>query len=301
MPAPAQIITHGAREEQIGPLRWRLRARDFDSCFMSIDSQQEDYVKPGSPLPGYAHMRAVDVQPEQQGNDWIFNNTEYKGFKDPAETWRVFSQSKNSPSEGFDNISLMIGTREPAHARFARGATAPTKDDVPPEFAHMWIVDRTDDETDIVDMNGRALYSQLQLQLRGLLGPKPYTRRVSTGSQTMTPSGNWLMYDSINDAGEPVTGLLSYGSVPVEISLPKLVVTDSFVTLTEPPFAGIPGNVTPDDAPGFTLFVFTSYTGVRYYWPHGWRRASISSEQIPGKQCWFWSVSYEFQQYILPA
>jgi hypothetical protein len=72
------------------------------------------------------------------------------------------------------------------------------------------------------------------------------------------------------------------------------------VTLTEPPFGGIPGNLTPDDAPTFTDFDFWTTGSVRYHWPFGWRRASITAEKLPGVSVWFWSVVYEFQQKVLP-
>ena len=300
MALPPQTLSHGALEEQIGGLRWKLKPRDFDSCTYSVDSASEDFVVPGSALPSYPHMRAVDVSPEQVGDVWVFNGTEYRGFKSAAETWRKFSVSKASPSEGFDNMAMTIGTREPNHARFSRGATAPTKDDVPPEFPNMFIMDKTDEETDIADTNGSPFYHILNLQLRGLLGDKPFTRRVSCASQTMTPEGNWIIYSTYNEEGEVVTGLSAHGSVPVEISLAKLVVTDSFVTLTEPPFGGIPGNLTPDDAPAFTDFTFWTSGSVRYHWPFGWRRASITAEKLPGVSVWFWSVVYEYQQKILP-
>ena len=301
MPSPAQILTHGAREEQIGPLRWRLRRNDFDSCFMSIDSTNPAFVVPGSPLPDLPHMRAVDVQPEQQGDDWLFSNTEYKGFRDPQETWRIFARSRNSPSEGFDNISLVVGTREPGHARFSRGQTLPQKDDLPTPYPHMWIQDVVEEDTDIQNEAGVVMYSQLNLQLRGLLGPKPYTRRSQCASQTITPDVNWTMYDSINELGETINGWSAEGSRPAEISIAKLVLTDSFVTLTEPPFGGIPGNITPENAPDYTDLTFWTSGSYRYYWPFGWRRASLQSEQIPGRECWAWSVSYEFQQKILPG
>jgi hypothetical protein len=294
MPAPAQCLSYGALEEQIGGLRWRLRARDFDSCIYSVDSSDEDFVVPGSSLPGYVHMKATDVQPEQVGDVWVFNGTEYKGFKSPTEMWRKFAQTKASPSEGFDNIALTIGTRTPNDAIFARGATAPTADMVSPEFPNMFIMDKSEEDTDV---DG---YKILNLQLRGLIGDKPYTRRVSCAAQTITPEGNWTIYSTYNEEGEVVTGLSAHGSVPVEVSLAKLVVTDSFVTLTEPPFGGIPGNLTPDDAPTFTDFDFWTTGSVRYHWPFGWRRASITAEKLPGVSVWFWSVVYEFQQKVLP-
>jgi hypothetical protein len=301
MPAPAPVLAFGALEEQIGGLRWRLRKRDFDSCIYSVDSANEDFVVPGSALPGYPHMRAVDVQPEQVGDVWIFANTEYKGFKNPAELWRIFSRSKNSPSEGFDNMTITLGTREPSHARFAKGATAPTRDDVPAEYPNMFIMDRAEEQTDITDTNDASLYSVISLNLRGLLGTKPYTRRVSCAAQTISPAGNWFVYDTINEAGETIEGFSpEEGAQPVEISLAKLVVTDSFVTTTTPPFGGIPGSITPPEAPDFTDLNFWTTGSYRYHWPFGWRRASITAEKLPGVSVWFWSVAYEFQQKILP-
>lgn len=299
MPLPPQVISHGALEEQIGGLRWRRRLRDFDSCTMSIDSLNPDFIVPGSPLPGHPLMRAVEVQPEEQGDVWVFNNTEYRGFKNATETWRKFSQSKNSPSEGFDNISISIGTTEPNHPRFKRGEKAPTADGVPAEYPFMFIMDVASEETDITDTQNNSLFSILNLALRGIMGDKPYTRRVNGATQTIQPEGTWAIETSINELGEPIAGYV--GSHLVEISLAKLQVTDSFVTTTTPPFGGLPGSITPPDAPDFTDFDFWTTGTVRYHWPHGWRRATITSEKLPGKNVWFWSVTYEYQQKILPT
>lgn len=301
MPAPAPVLSFGALEEQLGGLRWRRKRRDFDSCFYSVDSLDENFIVPGSPLPGYPHMKAVDVAPEQVGDVWNFIGTEYKGFKDPAETWRLFGKVKNSPSEGFDNLTVTIGTKEPGHARFARGANCPTSGDTPTTMPYMWIVDRTDEETDICNEAGEALYEVLNLNLRGLLGYKPYVRRVTTSNNTLAPSDNFIMYDSMNALGEIISGNSSYGSQPHELSLAKILVTDSFVTTSTPPFGGIPGNVTPVDAPAWTTLSFSGVTNYRYYWPHGWRRANIQAEKIPGQSCWAWSVTYENQQQVLPS
>lgn len=301
---PPAVLAHGAFGE-IGGLKWRLRPNDFDSLIYSCDSANENHIVPGSPCPveGLAHMRAVDVQPEQVGDAWVFSNTEFRGFKNPLETWRKFSRTKNSPSEGFDNISLTLGCRDASLAIFARGSTLPNKEGVPPEFPNMWIMDITEEDTEIQNEAGLCLYPQLGLQLRGLLGPKPYTRRYNGASQTFTPDGTWEMYDSINELGETINGWmeLGEGAQLAELSLAKLVMTDSFVTLTEPPFGGIPGNVEPEDAPAYTDLTFWTTGDTRYHWPFGWRRASITSEKLPGKDCWAWSVTYEFQQMILPG
>mgnify|MGYP000505794861 FL=1 len=303
MAAPSPVIAHGALEEQTGGLRWRLRNNDFDSVTMSIESSSESFLVPGSPMPGYPHMRCGEVQPEQQGDVWSFANTEFKGFKSPTEFWRKFSRSKNSPSEGFDSITLSVGVRgDTGIATFARGATLPTKSGAPSEFPNMFIMDITEEETDIQDTNGNALYFTLNLQLRGLLGPKPYTRRCNGAAQTFTPDVDFEVYDTVNELGETVNGWSPAESfMPAELSIAKLVLTDSFVTLTEPPFGGIPGNITPEDAPAYTDLTFWTSGSFRYHWPFGWRRANIQSEKLPGKDVWAWSVTYEFQQKVLPG
>jgi hypothetical protein len=289
MPLPPAVISFGAVEEQIGGLRWRLRRNDFDSCFYSVDSTNESFVIPGSALPGYPTMKAVDVAADQVGDVWVFNN-EYKGFKATDELWRLFQSSENSPSEGFDNISLSIATRIPEDPLFARGALSPLTGPHP----QMYIMDSAKESTDIPG------YTLLNLQLRGQIGSKPYTRRVNAAAQTFTTQGNWTNVNQVNELGEPLYGWPSEGAQPAEFSIPKLSVSDSFVTTTKPPFAGIPANVTPEDAPDFTEFVFYTYDGYRYHWPYGWRRANVTSEQLPGKSVWFVTITYEFQQKVLP-
>jgi hypothetical protein len=288
MAAPAPSISHGALEEQIGGLRWKLRRNDWDACSFSIDSTNSEFIVPGAAMPGYPNMKAVDVNPTQQGDEWLFD-VEYKGFKDPTETWRQFSRVDSSPSEGFDNVALVIGTKIPNDPFFARGSTLPDDD----EFPNMYIVDRSREVSDV------AGFSVLNLQLRGLLGEKPYTRRVTCNGRTVNTPGNWEMFDSTNNLSEDIDGWPGY-SMLTEFTLANIVVVDSFITTTLPPWAGIPGNVTPDDPPDVTVFSFTTSEPVRWHWPYGWRRVNVQSEQIPGKDLWFVSVTYDNQQLSLP-
>jgi len=289
MASPVPVISFGALEEQIGGLKFSLRGNDFDACSYSVDSLSDGFVEVGDALPNYAKMKAVDVRQEQVGDVWVYN-AEYKGFKNPLESLRVFSRSENSPSEGFDNIALSIATTmDTTHPLLARGAGVPNDD----KFPYMFIVDRTKDVSELAGFN------VMNLQLRGLLGDKPYTRRVNGNNITMNPSGNWTVYNTYNDLGELINGTLA--TVPTEFSLAKVTVVDSFVTTSTPPWAGIPGNFTPENAPTVTDLNFSTGGAILYHWPFGWRRANVSTEQIPGQDVWFISVTYEYQQKILPA
>lgn len=291
MAAPATTISFGALEEQIGGLKFSLRKNDFDSCSYSIDSASDGFVECGDALPGYAKMKAVDVRQEQVGDVWVYN-AEFKGFKNPLESLRVFNRSENSPSEGFDNVSLTIATTiDTEHPLFLRGSGIPNDD----SFPYMFIVDKGKEVSEVAGFN------ILNLQLRGMLGNKPYTRRVNGNAVTISPppSDTWEIGTDTNERGETINGWPGY-SHPVEISLAKINVTDSFITTSTPPWDGIPGNITPENAPDFTQFDFFTYGPVRYHWPYGWRRANVTSEQIPGKELWFVSVTYEFQQQVLP-
>ena len=288
MASPVPVISFGALEEQIGGLKFSLRGNDFDACSYSVDSLSDGFVEVGDALPGYAKMKAVDVRQEQAGDVWLYN-AEYKGFKNPLESLRVFSRSESSPSEGFDNIALSIATTmDTTHPLLARGAGVPNDDSYP----YMFIVDRTKDVSEVAGFN------VMNLQLRGLLGDKPYTRRVNGNNITMNPEGNWTIYNTYNDLGELINGTLA--TVPTEFSLAKVTVVDSFVTTSTPPWAGIPGNFTPENAPEVTELSFSAGS-VLYHWPFGWRRANVSTEQIPGQDVWFISVTYEYQQKILPG
>lgn len=288
MASPVPVISFGALEEQIGGLKFSLRGNDFDACSYSVDSLSDGFVECGDALPGYAKMKAVDVRQEQVGDVWLYN-AEYKGFKNPLESLRVFSRSESSPSEGFDNIVISIATTmDTTHPLLARGAGVPNDDSYP----YMFIVDRTKDVSEVAGFN------VMNLQLRGLLGDKPYTRRVNGNNITMNPEGNWTIYNTYNDLGELINGTLA--TVPTEFSLAKVTVVDSFVTTSTPPWAGIPGNFTPENAPEVTELSFSAGS-VLYHWPFGWRRANVSTEQIPGQDVWFISVTYEYQQKILPG
>lgn len=290
MATPPPYLAHGALEEQIGGLKFSLRGNDFDSCSYSVDSASDGFVVVGSALPGYAKMKAVDVRQEDVGAAWIYS-AEYKGFKNPDESLRVFSRSENSPSEGFDNVALTIATTmDTEHPLLARGSGIPNDDTYP----HMYIVDRTKEVSEVAGFN------IMQLQLRGILGDKPMTRRVNGNQVTIQPSVTWEMANQTNAIGETITGWPGYTYPNTEFTIPKITVVDSFVTTTTPPWGGIPGNYTPEDAPTLTDFVFWTSGAVRYNWPFGWRRANVTSEQIPGKDLWFVSVTYEYQHKILP-
>jgi len=290
MAAPATTISFGALEEQIGGLKFSLRKNDFDTCSYAIDSASDGFVECGNALPGYAKMKAVDVRQEQVGDVWVYS-AEYKGFKNPLESLRVFARSENSPSEGFDNVSLTIATTmDTEHPLLARGSGIPNDDN----FPHMYIVDLS---KDVSEVDG---FSILNLQLRGMLGDKPMTRRVNGNQVTIQPSVNWEMADQVNEIGETILGWPGFSYPNTEFTIPKITVVDSFITMTTPPWGGIPGNFTPADAPDLTDFVFWTSGAVRYNWPFGWRRANVTSEQIPGKDLWFVSVTYEYQHKILP-
>jgi hypothetical protein len=290
MASPAPVLSFGALEEQIGGLKFSLRKNDFDACSYSIDSASDGFVEVGDALPGYAKMKAVDVRQEQVGDVWVYNS-EFKGFKNPLETLRVFARSENSPSEGFDNVSLTIATTmDTTHPLLARGAGIPNDD----SFPYMFIVDRTKEVSEVAGFN------ILNLQLRGMLGDKPMTRRVNGNQVTIQPSVSWEMANQTNAIGETVTGWPGFSYPNTEFTIPKITVVDSFITTTTPPWGGIPGNFTPEDAPTLTDFVFWTSGAVRYNWPFGWRRANVTSEQIPGKDLWFVSVTYEYQHKILP-
>lgn len=78
------------------------------------------------------------------------------------------------------------------------------------------------------------------------------------------------------------------------ISMPRVVVTDTYVDHNLPPTGAIPGNLTPPNAPPVQVIV-NSGSDFVYNYPANWKLSNISYQRLlegytPGKH----SLSYEF-------
>lgn len=171
---------------------------------------------------------------------------------------------------------------------------------VQPGYESCWIVERR-------KRKARAAgYWEIDLQLKGIkLGDddsKPVKRRISTTTQTVSNDKfPGIIVGSVYLGFPPeLVGTSSLGPPippgyqPTELDLPQIAVTDTFISDQPPPTVLVPGNWIPADAPPILILspLSDSYT---YHWPAGWKVLNLQSEQIPGQQLWFISITWGYQ------
>lgn len=167
-------------------------------------------------------------------------------------------------------------------------------------FDSCWIVERR-------KRKARAAgYWEIDLQLKGIKleddDSKPVKRRINTTSQTVSndkypgaiSSGVYLGFPPQLIGSSFIGAPIPPGYMPLELDLPQISVTDSFISNQRPPTMLVPGNWIPSDAPPI-LVVSAMSDSYTYHWPAGWKVLNLQSEQIPGKQLWFITITWGYQ------
>jgi hypothetical protein len=87
--------------------------------------------------------------------------------------------------------------------------------------------------------------------------------------------------ESIQSPADPITVSLPDGfstASKAKVSLPRIVVRDTFITFTAPDTTIIPGRATPPNAPSIQSFTITG--SLVRNWPYQWKLASITDAQL---------------------
>lgn len=304
MPLPAQVISHGEDFFQCAPERWLERARSvdaFETAWMA-PTREEPTLAIGAPAPGHPYMRIVQARREQDSpNAWyhaltcegIAGNTDFK------ELSRVDTQ----PEEGFDETRLTIYTRSPDDVRWRKGSrlTRSVTDPTPPVgFESMYIIDRAKVWS---EADG---YFELPLTLKGVIGTKLGKRRTSTSSESTSSKFNGFtiltgdMFTGYPPVDSGLNATLSGTSLDVEYDSPAVTVTDSIVTTTEPPTDFLGRFWSPTDPPDVS-YLTLSGTGVKYFFPFGWKCTDLVTEKLTGVDVWLVQVSWTYQRITVPT
>lgn len=197
--------------------------------------------------------------------------------------------------------NITAGTCRPGSAvLLTSDGTGLTLKYVVPGYEMCWITERR-------KRKARADgYWEIDLQYKGIkLGDddsKPVKRRISTTTQTVSNdkfpgvilSGVYLgfppEYVGLTSLAPPIPP----GYQPTELDLPQIAVTDTFISDQPPPTGLVPGNWIPADAPPINI-INPSSDSYTYHWPAGWKCLNLQSEQIPGQQLWFISITWGYQ------
>ena len=195
---------------------------------------------------------------------------------------------------------------------FRKGTYIPISSDgtgasaTPIVFGHelMFITGKNDRPADALD------YHHLDLELKGLLmrdgDSKPVVRQWETASGKFTSKFNGAssltaaVYAGFPPVETGTSGALSGTDLNIEYDIPSLRVTDTLITTTPPQADWLYLFWTPDDAPSLSLFSISAEAYV-YRFPFGWKLAAMPVQQIPGKDLWLLSLTWEKLPATLPT
>lgn len=113
-------IEHGSQRLRTERPRVQSRSREIDTGTVSYQDERPDVYQVGSCLDGYPTMPIVERDPRPDGPVYQYR-LQFEGLP-PDEPWRELNFEEDLPEENFDTINVTIYTREPADARWRKGA-----------------------------------------------------------------------------------------------------------------------------------------------------------------------------------
>lgn len=280
------FIEFGTRTMPTGPERLTTRHRGIDVWTQNWQTADPNAFQLGKPPPNHPHMRLTEAEREEDGPVWQWRlNAEGIAGKGPDKTLKLVT---DEPEEGWDGGMWEVLTRQPGAARFARGASLPG-------YANLFVTDRQKEEV------GDGLW-WMALTTKGAIdAAKTRKRRVDTNEIKVRPSDPNLTTPETQTNGAGFALNANAGTYQnMEVSFANIVVRDTFFKTEKPDTDGIPGNVTPDDAPEVWEFTWSAATVVAN-WPYQWCLANIQAEQLLNKNLWMVTYVYEYRPRFMPG
>jgi hypothetical protein len=260
-----EVISHGA-EVVLMESRTRTSVTALDDVVLTYCVPRRGmFVKGGTP-EGFPGLRITDLDEREDGGDIIA--TVYAGGL-VGETTRRIGEDWRLSIEGWDECLVTVVALDTAS--FTLGSALSGS-------ASMFLVEVGKRKR----MDGR--WSQYSLVYQGIKDTKLTQRSITVNEDIYAPSDP-IIVDLPNGWDE---------AAPGEVSMPRVVVTDTITTSTAPNTAAIPGNATPPDAPTIqSLSIFGP--NLRRVWPNEWKIASMDSRELyKGAGVYILTISYEY-------
>jgi hypothetical protein len=264
------IIKHGSAAPLLLEKNIRQQRDGLDGGTLKYLTPGEFDFRPGVPPPGYPGLEIDDVSTDTEGEDYIHTLSCF-GILGPRTSRREKGFPKRRKTlEGWDEASDSWIVKSSALDDFEPGSAMvgnPT----------MFCVEAPDEP-----LHGG--YYRITPTYRGLLWSKPVKRVITSNGQVVSPSVP-IVVDLPGGWEDPRNA---------QVSLPRVVCTDSYVTNSAAPTDAIPGNATPVNAPDVQVIsVFGAE--VVYQWPYGWRLESVSSDELGETGYRLLTLVYEYQ------
>lgn len=256
----------------------------------SKDAYKQDERGRLSRFPGYSTMFIDDLECSEEipGHAYEFD-LKGTGLLNGRDKW--IDGPHSQPEQGWDTASYTVYTRQPDLLKNGL---------VHPSIASLWVADH-DKEREIGDIY------RVELSYKGIIPvdgiAKPYKRQISVNSATLSTSEPLKVYVRQTSGNYVLNEQPRY----YNLESPRIQVTDSFLSLTEPPTLGIPGNWIPPDAPEVRALltsqayedpIVLAYINASIEQsinvPSGWVLKSIASEKLASANVWLTSLSAEY-------
>lgn len=251
--------------------------QDLDSLVTTWQTDKRDSFAPGGNPPNYPNMTIMRIETTQEVDSppRFTHRLECLGVTGPIAQKKI-SLTKRENLEGWDEGSAVYLTKTPS--TFTRGESMEGQ-------SNMKAISIDKEEY-------RQGWWWVTLSYRGLIGTKTYKRRTSTNEDIISPA---------NAFANHLPG--GWGSTPKkgQISLPRVSVQDSFVSLSVPPTSSIPGFSVPPDTPAVNSGITFFDMELVNRWPYGWKLAAIEGDNIPGTTIYFMTLTREYVYPAVPA
>lgn len=225
------------------------------------------FFQEGQAPPGYPNLRIHEIEERVDAGDVIATLT-CRGLVNGAS--KIIARNRRQGAFAFDVCDVKIITATPNS--FNPGSTLAGS-------GSMFLIEKG--REDLLD--GR--WHQLDLTYQGIESTKLRQRVITVDEEIVSPT-------------DPISVQLPGGwTTPQkgQVSLPTVVVTDTFVTRIYPPTNAIPGNAVPPNAPSVNVFNVQGADLTRH-WPNKWKYSGINSTELfDGAGVFLTSLSYKFQ------
>jgi hypothetical protein len=269
-------ILHGELNFVREPPKLTLRPNGLDTVTQLFQNQNPLAFARGGKFPGLANFYITESEPtiEIEG---LANEIRLRGEGLADGQTREEENSIEVTDESWDQGPVTFLTLRPD--LFERGL-------VHPHIDTLWCL-ATQKRRVCGPRNSSEGVWRVSADYKGIIPlsnglPKGRKRKITVGNRVYNSASKIALGASFVDENGVQTGW----GVPqyTALDLSAVQVSDTFLTWDAPPTDGIPGHLTPDNAPPvkdvFASSAWTAGTEFVYNWPWGWTLKSISSEPL---------------------
>lgn len=271
------------------PIRKRFSKTDVDILRGTYVTSDVGELVAGQVVPGFPGMIifGLELVETKHTRRW---QLDAQGSLDGSNPTKIISRgSRRTLDEGWDVRSLRVVTWD--ESLYPLGA-------VHPDHPYLYLYDRDADDED-------TDWKYLSLTYKGLEEEKPFKRRMNSGTESSESSFSgfsvvtgeaWVGFPPAANGAIALSGT----NLTTSYEMATISVTDTMISLTEPPAEMVGKAWTPESPPTVTSLVLAG-SSTKYHFPFNWVCRAMTTENIPGTTLHLISLTWEFQRATTPT